>query len=123
MIINRYFIVAVASALIALPVTADDDVDHFQGLPAKTLEQAVTNISEYNRRLEKLLAGNLSPEVMTQIHQLTYTLENALDTLDDSIDQLEDTLEQVHKASERADSATVRSAGKQYLNNSRKIIQ
>ena len=110
------------SMLIALPAVAGD-IDHFKGEPAKTLEQAVINFSEYNNKLEQLLAGELSPEVMGQIHQLTYTLENALQTLDDSIDQLEDTLEEVHKASERADTATVKSASEQYLTNSRKIIQ
>lgn len=110
-----------ASLLIALPTMAGD-IDHFKGEPAKTLEQAVTNFSKYNNQLETLLAGELSPAVMGQIHQLTYSLENALETLDDSIDQLEDSLEEVHKASERADTTTVKSSGKQYLTNSRKII-
>lgn len=122
MTVIRYFTAVVATVLLALPAIAGE-TDHFKGQPANTLEQAVANISEYNNQLETLLTSELSPEVLGQIHILTYTLENALEKLDDSIDQLEDTLEKVHKASEHADSETVQSAGKQYLSNSRKIIK
>lgn len=118
----RSFVAVVATTLLALPAIADD-VIHFKGLPASTIEQAVANISEYNNRLETILAGELTPEAMVQVHKITYTLENALEKLDDSIDDIENTLEIVHKASERADTNTVKSAGEQYLSNSRKIIK
>lgn len=111
-----------ASLLIATPVFASDP-DHFKGQPANTLEQAVAHFSEYNNKLEKVLSGDLTPEAMNNVHQLTYTLENALQKLDDEIDKLEETLEKVHKASEHADPDTVRSAGEQYLTNSRKIVK
>lgn len=110
------------SLLIATPVFASDPA-HFKGQPANTLEQAVANFSEYNNKLEKVLAGDLPPETMNEVHQLTYTLENALQKLDDEIDELEETLEKVHKASEHADPDTVHSAGEQYLSNSRKIVK
>ncbi|WP_100638903.1 DUF6746 family protein [Marinobacter salexigens] len=122
MTIVRQFTAVAASLLISVPALASDD-DHFKGVPANTLEQAVANFSEYNNKLEKVLAGDLTPEAMNEVHQLTYTLENALQKLDDEIDELEDTLEKVHKASERADPDTVRTAGEQYLSNSRKIIK
>lgn len=122
MTIVRQFTAVAASLLIAVPVLASDS-GHFKGQPANTLEQAVTNFSEYNNKLEKVLAGDLTPEAMNEVHQLTYTLENALQKLDDEIDALEETLEKVHKASERADQDTVRSAGEQYLSNSRKIVK
>ncbi|MDN6319533.1 MAG: hypothetical protein L0J77_07195 [Marinobacter sp.] len=111
-----------ASLLIATPVFASDPA-HFKGQPANTLEKAVANFSEYNNKLDKVLAGDLTPEAMNTVHQFTYTLENALQKLDDEIDELEETLEKVHKASEHADPDTVRSAGEQYLTNSRKIIK
>ncbi|SOB77275.1 hypothetical protein SAMN04488490_3072 [Marinobacter sp. LV10R510-11A] len=111
-----------ASLLIATAVFAGDS-DHFKGEPAKTLEQAVANFSEYNNKLEHVLTGDLTPEAMNEVHQLTYTLENALQKLDDEIDKLEETLEKVHKASERADTNTVRSAGEQYLTTSRNIVK
>lgn len=123
MTIFRNLSFAIAALLVAAPALADDDTEHFKGQPADTLEQAVSNFSEYNQKLENVLSGDLTPETMNEVHQLTYTLENALEKLDDEIDNLADTLEQVHKASERADTDTVRSAGEQYLNNSRKIIK
>lgn len=122
MTLLRNMTVVAASFLIAAPALAGDH-DHFKGKPANTLAQAVTNFSDYNTRLEKVLAGELTPETMNQVHELTYTLENALQKLDDEIDTLAQTLERAHKASERADTDTVRSAGKQYLTGSRKIIR
>ncbi|WP_309044120.1 DUF6746 family protein [Marinobacter sediminicola] len=122
MTIVRQFTAVAASLLIAVPAFAGDS-SHFKGQPANTLEQAVANFSEYNNKLEKVLAGELTPEAMNEVHQLTYTLENALQKLDDEIDALEDTLEKVHKASEHADPDTVRTAGEQYLSNSRKMIK
>ncbi|PCM44158.1 DUF6746 family protein [Marinobacter sp. ANT_B65] len=118
----RHFTAVAASLLVAVPAFASN-TDHFKGEPSHTLEQAVTNFSQYNKKLEKVLAGDLTPEAMNEVHQLTYTLENALQKLDDEIDELEETLEKVHKASERADTDTVRNAGKQYLTNSRKIVK
>lgn len=122
MTIFHHFTAFAASLLIAMPALASDS-EHFKGEPANTFEQAVANFSEYNTKLEKMLAGDLTPEAMNDIHQLTYTLENALQKLDDEINALEDTLEKVHKASERADTDTVHSAGEQYLTNSRKIVK
>ncbi|GGE64055.1 hypothetical protein GCM10011533_15620 [Streptosporangium jomthongense] len=122
MTIVRNLTAVAASLLFAVPAFASEG-DHFKGKPANTLEQAVANFSEYNNRLEDMLAGELGLEAMNEVHQLTYTLENALKKLDDEIDELEDTLEKVHKASEHADPDTVRSAGKQYLSDSRKIVR
>ena len=84
---------AVAASLLIAVPAFASDSDHFKGHPANTLEQAIANFSEYNNKL------------------------------DDEIDALEDTLEKVHKASERADTNTVRSAGQQYLSNSREIVK
>ena len=122
MTVIRYFTAVVATVLLALPAIAGE-TDHFKGQPANTLEQAVANISEYNNQLETLLTSELSPEVLAQIHILTYTLENALEKLDDSIDQLEDTLEKVHKASEHANPERVKEKGSEYLKLSRTVIK
>lgn len=123
MMLRKFAIAAATCLLIASPAMADDDVRHFKGEPANTLEQAVANFSEYNTRLDTVLGGELTPETMNDIHQLTYTLENALETMEDELDELADTLERVHKASETADTDTVRSAGKHYLETSRKIVK
>lgn len=114
---------AITTSLLIAGTAVAGDPDHFEGKPADTIEQAVTNLSEYNHKLETVLSGDLTPEAMNEVHQLTYTLENALEKLDNEIDALADTLEEVHKASERVDTDTVRSAGEQYLIKGRKIVE
>lgn len=117
-------LLSVAITFAGAPVHADDRPGHYRGLPADTLDVAVSNFSEYNRKLEALLAkGELSAEDLAEVHELTYTLENALDKLDDEIDALKETLEAVHVASETGDAASVRSKGQEYLSVSRQIIE
>lgn len=114
---------AAAALLFAALAFADDDYEHCKGEPSKTLEQAVANLSEYNNRLEKVLAGELTPEAMNEVHQLTYTLENALGKMDDELEDIAERLELVHKASERADPDTVKKEGAVYLEKSRTIVK
>lgn len=105
-------------------VFADDRPDHYQGKPADTLEQAVANFSEYNKKLAQILAKKeLVAADMHQVHELTYTLENALEKIRDELDDLEDVLEEVHQASESADIAKVKQYGQIYLDTSRKVIK
>ena len=113
------------TALIALSGVAygDDRPSHFKGLPAETLKDAVKNFSEHNGKLEALLnQGELSPEDLATIHQLTYTLENALNKINSEFEALAETLEEVHVASEHADAETVVNKGREYLSVSRQVI-
>ncbi|MFW2439932.1 MAG: DUF6746 family protein [Arenicellales bacterium] len=105
-------------------INAEDRPDHYKGLPAGTLEQAVQNFSEYNRKLEALLdKEKLSASEMATIHQLTYTLEMALNKINTELATLSETLEVVHKASESVDADTTLSAGREYLSVSRQLIK
>lgn len=98
--------------------------DHFKGKPSETLEQALVNFNQSNAQLEALLKKpKLEGADMATIHQLTYTLENALEKIDDELERASKSLEQVHLASEKADAPTVRTQGKKYLDLSRKIIR
>lgn len=66
-------------------LASDDRPDHFKGVPSETLEAAVGNFSEYNKKLAEILAKDeLTPEDMVHVHELTYTLENALEKLEKS---------------------------------------
>jgi len=114
---------AAAALIFALPTFADDKYEHFKGEPSKTLEQAVANFSEYNNRLERVLTGELTPETMNEVHQLTYTLENALGKLDSELADIAERLEKVHKASEHADPGTVKKQGMVYLDKSQMIVK
>lgn len=117
-----------ATALVTLlaiggPAHADDRPGHFKGLPANTLEEAVRNFSEYNHKLEAVLdQDTLTSREIFAIHELTYTLENALERINTELEALAETLEEVHVASETADTESVRSKGREYLSVSRKLI-
>ena len=98
--------------------------DHFKGETSATLEQALANLTSYNAKLQAILAkGQLEPADMAEIHQLTYTLEVALEKLDDEIDTLKDVLEEVHKGSEMMQFDRVLDNGKRYLETSHKLLK
>ncbi|MBF8222148.1 DUF6746 family protein [Halomonas sp. 328] len=98
-------------------------VDHFQGEAAETLQAAVEHFTEYNQRLEALLAQEtLSDEELVQVHELTYTLENALETISAEVAELAEELEEVHLASERLDAEGVKSHGRVYLDKAKVLI-
>ena len=98
--------------------------EHFKGKPTETLEQAVKNFSEYNHKLEAILVkGSLTAQDLAEIHQLTYTLENALEKINDELSELAEVLEEVHVASEMNDAETVLSRGDVYLSISRQVIR
>ncbi|WP_229146145.1 DUF6746 family protein [Alcanivorax sp. 1008] len=124
MLIIRTSALLTASLLLSSPSLADDPTDHFKGKPSPTLTEAMTNFTEYNKKLEALLAQDeLSAKDMHEIHVLTYTLENALQKIDDSVDELEEMLEDVHKGSEHADPDKVKKQGKGYLELSRELMR
>lgn len=99
-------------------------VDHFKGMPADTLDEALANLSAYNAELEQMLANpELDAMTLHSVHELTYTLENALERLILELQDLADTLEEVHVASEQADAETVRNKGNEYLETARSVVQ
>lgn len=111
------------ASLVIAPLAFSEEVDHFEGQSAETLQQAVSNFKEYNQKLDKILGGDLTPEDMNNVHQLTYTLENALGKINEEFDALAETLETIHLASERADSDAVKTNGEKYLSVSRQVIK
>jgi len=116
-----------ATLLLALlafgSATASDRVDHFKGLPAETLEDAVNNFTEYNERLASIMAKEeLTAADMATVHELTYTLENALGRINEDLAALAGLLEEVHVASETDDSQATQTKGQAYLETARTII-
>jgi hypothetical protein len=101
----------------------DDRPDHFKGKQADTLEQAVANFTEYNAKLKTLLSTELTPQAMAEIHQLTYTLEVALEKIHNETGKLKDTLEQVHIASERMDTVTAKQSGDSYIKTAEALVK
>lgn len=118
---------ALTSALLLADVgIASEDThrpDHFKGLEAPTLEVAVANLTSYNQKLKQRLEGELTPADMAAIHQLTYTLENALETISNEVKNIADLLEEVHVASETMDVATAKKSGGRYLQESQHLTK
>ncbi|WP_193074540.1 DUF6746 family protein [Pseudomonas sp. FME51] len=97
---------------------------HFKGEPADTLQQAVTNLSEYNTKLDELLAKDeLTPMDMHEVHQLTYTLENALQKIQADLADTAEVLEEVHIASETGKPGVVTEKGQAYLQTTRILVK
>ena len=98
-------------------------IEHYKGKMPHSLEEATALFSQYNTKL----AGVLSSEKLTgrdlaTIHELTYTLENALGKIQTDLQSLAVTLESLHKASETGNIAETETFGKTYLETSRKLV-
>lgn len=97
---------------------------HSKGEPAETLQQAVTNMSKYNEKLESLLAKDeLTAMDMHEVHMLTYTLENALQKIQADLVETAEVLEEVHIASETGKPEVVKEKGQTYLQTTRILVK
>lgn len=115
-------IVLLSLAVVSFGSSADERPDHFRGLPAETLEQALDNFADYNSRLAAILEQDeLTLRDLVTIHELTYTLENALERINAELSELAETLESLHVASEEVDYEGTRQHGRTYLETARRI--
>ncbi len=116
-------VVLAASLIVAGSAVAEESSGHFKGLAAPDLNTAVANFSEYNNRLEQVLAGELTDTDLVTVHELTYTLENALEKINIDLEELAQTLEKVHVASETFNRDALKEAGPAYLETARTVIK
>lgn len=116
-------VLVAAALLLGAGLSSAETPQHFEAKPSPTLEAAIENLTTYNAELAALLAQEqLSLLDMNKIHELTYTLEDALARIDAHVEALEESLESVHKASERADMKVVKADGQRYLNDSQRLL-
>jgi len=100
-----------------------DDVTHYPAKPSETLAEAVANFSEYNRLLVDLLATpELSDTDLERIHQLTYTLEAALEKINAAMGPLPEKLERLHLASEGQERSRVPGLARSYLETAQTVV-
>lgn len=112
-----------ALALCAMPVVADDRIDHYAAEESATLAEALENFSTFNNRVEAVLTRPvMTRDNMEDIHQLTYTLEVALERIIAEATELADLLEEVHLASEGADAEKLIRLTTSYLAISRQLV-
>lgn len=110
-----YLATPLALTLFALPATADE-VDHYEGEPSETLSEAMENLETYNARVEEVLERDaLGASDMEEIHESTYTMEQAVARIATSMDEIAENLEEVHLASEADDEADLREKAEAYL--------
>lgn len=118
------FVAGLLASGLSTVAQAEERPSHFKGKPAETLEQAVANFSEYNGKLAELLVKEtLSPHDLYQVHELTYTLENALEAINAEFIELARTLEAIHVASESGDAKKTKEEGARYLDTARQVIK
>ncbi|XOV80893.1 MAG: DUF6746 family protein [Aestuariibacter sp.] len=90
--------------------------NHFPSLPAPDITTAMCNLDAYNQKLSNIvMQPALSAEDMVKIHELTYTLENAVLRLNQSLKETAEALENVHLASESLDEQTIKNQGEKFL--------
>lgn len=116
---------ALAPLLLAFSfgVSAEEKYNHFPSLEAPNLQAAICNIQNYNKKLTAITnKAELEPVDMVKVHELTYTLENAVIRLQQELQTIAADLEQVHLASERLDPKTINEFGKKYLSQTTTLI-
>lgn len=119
----RTLILFLIITTLSISASADERIEHFEGEPSETLEEAVKNFSEYNKKLASILEKDeLTNQDIVKVHQLTYTLENALSKINDEMEELAETLEEIHLASEKVDTEKVKNKGTSYLNTAQTVI-
>lgn len=115
---------AIASlVLIAANAQAEEKYSHFPSLASADTATALCNLEAFNKKLQAIVAKDkLTPEDMVKVHELTYTLENAVIRLQKDLETIAVDLEEVHLASERLDKDTIKGSGKDYLEATSAIL-
>lgn len=109
--------IAIASLLLALPnVKADEQYSHFPSLASENTSEALCNLAKFNEKLQAIVnKKTLTPEDMVKVHELTYTLENAVIRLQKDLETIAIDLERAHLASEHLKGEKVKQSGEKYL--------
>ena len=115
-------VLAVSLMTISSLGMASDD-RHFHGERVDSLSQAVKVFSEQNKKFAAMLEkGSISLKEMGDIHQMTYSMENALRKIKREVDEMEYLLEEVHEASEHGGNQKVLEDGRKYLEKAQTLV-
>lgn len=95
---------------------ASERVDHFEGDSAATWSEAITLLNKANQELAQIAkTGQLSHQDSARIHQLSYSMENALATLSAQLNTTSQVLEQLHLSSETPELGQTKQLQQLYL--------
>ncbi len=99
---------------------AGDRTSHYEPVSSNNLTEAMANFSNYNEKLASILRKKaLSVDAMEDIHQITYTLEEAIVVMRTELGALAETLEALHLSSEEHSPAATLKHGSAYLSVAR----
>ncbi len=118
-------LVTVIGTLLILASTAkaDEKYNHFPSLDSPDTATALCNLAKFNEKLKVIeTKKSMTAEDMVKVHELTYTLENAVIRLQKDLDTIAVDLEKVHKASEVLAEKTIKQSGEDYLSATNNIL-
>ena len=115
---------ALSLGLSALPVSASEEVDHYAAKPSETLAEALATLADYNARVEAVMARDtLSVQDMEEVHEYTYTMEQAVARIAAEMEEIAVVLEEVHQSSEGDDPEALRAATGAYLDRTAPLTE
>lgn len=113
-----------ALGLTALPAHAAEEVEHYDAKSSANLAEALATLSDYNARVADVMARDgLSVQDMEEVHEYTYTMEQAVARIASDLEEIAVVLEEVHQASEGDDPDALRAAAAAYLEQSAPLAE
>ncbi|MFN4262429.1 MAG: DUF6746 family protein [Thioalkalivibrionaceae bacterium] len=104
--------VVLAAGLAMLPASAES-IKHFEAATPNTASEAWDVLKTVNPELRATLSAD--PVDTDKAHELSYSLENALEVLAGELADVAAQLEEMHLASETADGDKTRAEGLAYI--------
>ena len=117
-ILKKQFLFALFALLVAGTPTSEvvaAEINHFKGEQVNDLSSALCNLKKYDVQLAQLTKQKMTLEQAAQVHELTYTLEVAIQKVQAEVNMAVEELENAHKGSEVADFDKVKRASATYL--------
>ena len=116
-LLSTALLMALLATMAVRSVAADGNrPQHFEGQKFETWQQAQTALNLANQELKALTEQpELSIQESVKIHQLSYTMENALQFMRKQIVETELILEELHLSSESPNLEQTRKLAEQYL--------
>ena len=115
-IIGFLAVIALFGGIYLFEFPEETRVDHYEAQNLQTTEQAVQTLQDNNAKISKILeAKELGALELETIHEISYTLEAAIDKLisekaaaTDQLEAIDEAIQAVHYASENHEEAKVR---------------
>jgi hypothetical protein len=106
---------ALAFGVAALPALSEE-VDHYAAEKSETLAEALQTLEDYNAKVATVMdRDSLSVADMEEVHEYTYTMEEAVARIATEMEEIAVVLEEVHLGSEGDDPAALRETTERYL--------